>query len=773
MRMQKSELDVAKILIYDERKSRTTVSVFLSSPTPLEEANLGRLFILSEIESTDRESENIITIVEEEIAASYYGSADFNIEVAFENALAKTNSRLHQVMSGGHTDWLEKFSTVVAVIKEGGVHFTHLGQAHTFLIHNKQIVDILGNAQTSQRVKINPLKIFSNIISGNLREGDSLLFCTASLLDYLSLEKLRKTVDEHAPKEAAQYLQALLMENTINATFGSIIMKLVPKKDVMVESTVYGEGPQYTRAGGGSTPDESMSTLISQEQHTRSLLEPSLVTQVTKSLSSLGSTVTRLIGRGEPERKNEQDLMAEDNLLLGEEAPVAPSVPRSRAHGVTAPPLSRKVMSILQRLGSAIAHGIGQFFLWVFARLKNVRKERPRPTNYIQGARRVPRRTSQGAASLLLRLLNIPRRRKLILLIAIALLVVFSWTIVNQGERKEQQTLRDQYNADIITAKQKVGEADAALIYENEEDARALLIEAKNLVSGIPDDEELKDEKTKVLGDIDTRLVDVNHVVDVQPTLIADVANGFPEAALTGLGKLGSSYYSVDSRTGVLYHIASDGTVLDVDRDLAIDGSITQILEAPSSLLLLSSTRVLAEFAEPATFTKREILFATQDVNISSGVVYNGNLYLLDSQGKHVLKHIKTGANYGEGVQWIKDSSVDVSRGSAISVDGSMYIGTSDGKVMKLFQGNIDPDFKLSTIEPKFGAVKEIVADESVQNLYALDRENARVVVLSKDGKFVKQYRSDTFDRLEAMHVDEGGGTVTVVNNTSLYSFPL
>lgn len=769
--MQKSELDVAKILIYDERKSRTTVSVFLSSPTPLEEANLGRLFILSEIESTDRESENIITIVEEEIAASYYGSADFNIEVAFENALAKTNSRLHQVMSGGHTDWLEKFSTVVAVMKEGGVHFTHLGQAHVFLIHNKQIVDILGNAQTSQRVKINPLKIFSNILSGNAREGDSLLFCTASLLDYLSLEKLRKTVDEHAPKEAAQYLQALLMENTINATFGSIIMKLVPKKDVMVESTVYGEGPQYGRDENGSTPDESMSTLISQEQHTRSLLEPSLVTQVTKSLSTLGSTVTKLLSRGG--RGNEPASVQEDDLLLEEEKPVIPRA-GAREHDISAATGSmHKARSIVQRIGSAIVHGIGKFFSWVFARLKNIRKERPRPAHYIQGARRVPRRTSQGAASLLLRLLNIPRRRKLILLIAIALIVVFSWTIVNQGERKEQQTSRDQYNADIITAKQKIGEADAALIYENEEDARSLLIAAKNLVSAIPDDEELKDEKAKVLGDIDSRLVDVNHVVDVQPTLIADVASSFPEAALTGLGKLGDSYYSVDSRTGVLYHIAADGTVLDVDRDVAIDGSITHLLDAAASLLLLSSTRSLVEFAAPAAFSKRDILFPTQDAAIAAGVVYNGNLYLLDTQGKQVLKHTKSGANYGEGVPWMKDSGVDVSRGSAISVDGSMYIGTSDGNVMKLFQGVKDTEFRLATIEPKLAAVKEIVADESVQNVYVLDRDNARMVVLTKDGKFVKQYRSDTFDRLEAMYVDEAGGTVTVVNNTSLYSFPL
>lgn len=770
--MKATGLDVSKILIYDERRSRSTVSVFLSSPTPLEEANLGRLFILSEIEATDRESENIMNIVEEEISASYYGSSDFEIETAFENALTKANQRLHQLIREGHTTWLDTFSTVVAVIKGGAIHFSQLGRIHAFLIHSKQIIDLLENTSRTEREKINPLKIFSNVVSGVVREHDAVLFCSSSLLDYLSLEKLRKTIYEHSAQEAAQYLQALLIENTINATFGGIILKLRPLEDLVVKS----EAARAVGSGGNgahvTAPDKSMSSLIHKERKTSELLEPSIISHVKKRVRQFVVFVQERSGRGktsppplppspvlaEPHEAMEEQLNAfekEDQPMLRQ---------RSGGRGLS--------LAIVRDSLRSVLRGAAKLLTAMLDLLRKVFLKQPKQAR-TRNIRAIPRRTSRGAASLLLRFLNMPRKRKIILLAAVAFLVIFSWTIVSQGERKEQEQQRETYSTQLARAETKLGEAKAATVIENnEEKVRLLLIEAKGLLQSIPESEkDLQQKRSDLLKNIESELTQVNHVTTVEPTIVGDIAGTFPEAGATAFGRLGENPYALDAASNTLYTTNAEGVATKIEGHTESDGKLLAMAMGSSSVVFLTSTKTVLELTPPSAFAKRDIVFSdAAGTAISDAAIFNDNLYILDSEHSTILKHTKTGANFSEGMPWITDGT-SVSSATSLSVDGAIYLGTSNGDVLKLFQGKKDSSFSLDAIDPKLNRVDDTIADDRVSNIYLLDREGKRIVVFTKDGNFVRQYTSDRFNRLVGFAVDEAKKTITVLNNTTVMTF--
>lgn len=766
--MKATGLDVAKILIYDERRSRSTVSVFLSSPTPLEEANLGRLFILSEIEATNRESENIMNIVEEEIAASYYGSSDFEIAIAFENALSKANQRLHQLIREGHTSWLDTFSTVVAVVKGGTIHFSQLGRVHAFLIHSKQIIDLLENTSRSEREKINPLKIFSNVVSGIVREHDAILFCTVSLLDYLSLEKLRKTIFEHSAQEAAQYLQALLIENTINATFGGIILKLRPIEDLIVEGERTFSAANSASMASGVASNESMSNLIHKEQKTSELLEPSVLSLFKKRVQQIMAFVQRRSARRTPPPPS-QVFPAETHPHIRE-----PLDDLAHEEPIRKPTMNRQFSKVARTVFRTVGGLAAKLLTSIFDFLRKLFLKQPKQPK-TRNIRALPRRTSRGAASLLLRFLNMPRKRKIILLVAVAFLVVFSWTIVSQGQRKETQNKRDTSTAQLSRAETKLGEAAAATVIENnEEKVRLLLIEAKGLIQSVPETEKsLQTKRSQLLTSVESQLAEVNHATVVQPSVIGDIAENFPEAATTGFARLGDNHYAIDSASNTLYAITKEGTATKVEGHAESDGKLTTIISGSSSLFLITSTKTVLEFTPPSTFAQRDIVFAdAAGTSITDATIFNENLYILDAEHSRILKHTKTGTNFSEGILWISDET-SVSGATSLSVDGSISLGMSNGQIIKLFQGKKESSFSLDTIDPKLNSVRDVIADDTVKNIFILDREGKRIVVFTKDGNFVRQYTSDRFTKLVGFDVDEAAKTITVLNNTAVMTFPM
>jgi len=74
-----------------------------------------------------------------------------------------------------------------------------------------------------------------------------------------------------------------------------------------------------------------------------------------------------------------------------------------------------------------------------------------------------------------------------------------------------------------------------------------------------------------------------------------------------------------------------------------------------------------------------------------------------------------------------------------------------------------------ASIEPAFSSPIKIYTEFDYKYLYILDPGSQRFVIINKDGKIFKQFKSDKFDNLKDLSVNEPTGKVYLLNGTSLY----
>jgi sugar lactone lactonase YvrE len=115
-------------------------------------------------------------------------------------------------------------------------------------------------------------------------------------------------------------------------------------------------------------------------------------------------------------------------------------------------------------------------------------------------------------------------------------------------------------------------------------------------------------------------------------------------------------------------------------------------------------------------------------------------LYLLDTQKSRIWKYVATDTGFSDTREYLNpDTLPDLGRASSMAIDGSVWIGTADGKIMKFTQGKPDT-FTPQGVDPAFGANLTVYTSDTTTNLYVLDGANKRVVVLDKDGTYLAQY---------------------------------
>jgi serine/threonine protein phosphatase PrpC len=78
---------------------------------------------------------------------------------------------------------------------------------------------------TSGSKMINPLKLFTDVTSGDLNKGDVLLLTTPALTDYISEVKIKQIVSHGSPAEMVEKFDVLLQAVPTFVSFAAIIVK--------------------------------------------------------------------------------------------------------------------------------------------------------------------------------------------------------------------------------------------------------------------------------------------------------------------------------------------------------------------------------------------------------------------------------------------------------------------------------------------------------------------------------------------------------------------
>lgn len=745
-----------QLLIYDPGASRSTVHSFLAHPTPLEERTLGRLVLLAEITERSQENDRIVHELEQEISRQYYESEDFQAEAAFERMLQKVNERMHLLLGPALPEWLGRTSLAIAVVKETALHFTVIGQLHAFLIHRQRIVDILEtSAGAPAQDQASPLKIFTNIISGQLSLEDSLLFCTPSVLDYLSQEKLKRIIGEHGPDDAVRQLENLLAESDSATSFGALVLRLTAIPPEAKEEIADEAEPTIRDRSGITRPQTSMEELIRREAKTNELLNHPLWPNLSRAIKTGTRGAVEKMNAAFGRKEDDRARLPEGTPIRAWKAPSEPSV-IGRAVRVSG--------GGLLFLLKAIVVGIGKLFASIGRSLRRRSvsehlKNAPTSTN---------RRLASGASWF--RMLT-PRRRW-ILLAALILIIFAAQSIVSAGSKRTKQQQQQAYASALTTAREKVSAADAALLIKNESGARASLQKAAEALASIPAEQKsYASDIAAITNQIQAKQQTLRHVVSVDPETVYDLAGlevGFtaPSIALSGgslvtFNSASSSVFAVNPAKNTAATLV-DAPSLESPLTLLVGGQ-------PSPALLMQQNGSLQQVnAAAKALATVPVAYDNADRDLRGAVQYVNRLYTLDAKNSAIIRHDKSGTGYTAGTSWLSDKSVSLADGVSLAVDGSVYVLHQSGTIDKFTAGKKDA-VTFDQPDPAMQSPTMLFAAADVTTLFVTDGANRRIVEYSKDGKFLRQYVSDKLANVRQVAANKG--TVYALVGTQIVRF--
>lgn len=148
--------------------------------------------------------------------------------------------------------------------------------------------------------------------------------------------------------------------------------------------------------------------------------------------------------------------------------------------------------------------------------------------------------------------------------------------------------------------------------------------------------------------------------------------------------------------------------------------------------------------------------------------LYSGNIYLINKNANQIERYAGSGGSFGDKTDWLAPGiEADFSKVTDISIDGSIWLLSSTGKITKFTNGNPN-QISLKGIVTPLENPTAIYTNEDLKYTYILDNNEGRVIVLEKNGEFKLQYKSDEIKNAKDLIVSEVENKVILLTGSKL-----
>ncbi len=359
------------------------------------------------------------------------------------------------------------------------------------------------------------------------------------------------------------------------------------------------------------------------------------------------------------------------------------------------------------------------------------------------------------------------RSRKITVFVVVVLLGLLTWSVVFGVSRRESEQAKKNITAstDIINAKLEEAANVAPL---NIERATVLIGDAQNEVAAL---------RKKVGEKYEDDVVQLEKRVNNASNKIVNKQN-----------KKFEEFYdlSLIDKTATANHIYLDGEDLTLLN--STKGEIYIVSATKKSNIVIKKNEIkgahLVSSYEGKTFflNKDKGIYTVLDgavkqpiqkeglQNPKTMIVFNANIYVLDSGAGDVVKYVAGEDVYSKGASYFADSQAGILKGAQdLAIDSSIYV-LVDGVVIKYTSGVRDT-FKLSLPDKTSPKFTHMFTNQELDSVYLLDTNAGKMVVVSKSGEYSKQVESSIFKKAVEFVVLED--KIIVLSQNKLYSVAL
>jgi hypothetical protein len=200
--------------------------------------------------------------------------------------------------------------------------------------------------------------------------------------------------------------------------------------------------------------------------------------------------------------------------------------------------------------------------------------------------------------------------------------------------------------------------------------------------------------------------------------------------------------------------------------------------ETAGLLLLVNNTSLLQlDSSQALTPVSVADSNAWGDARLIEG--YSGYLYVLDAQQDQILKYAPTENSYDSPpISYFQaETVVDLQGATDMAIDGYIYVLVGNN-ILRFSGGKEEPLSVTGLEDQSLQNAVAIYTSPETQYIYVADAGAGRVVQLTKEGAFVRQFfpprdEEDVFQSLQSLFVDEAHGLLVALTAEGLFLAPI
>lgn len=343
--------------------------------------------------------------------------------------------------------------------------------------------------------------------------------------------------------------------------------------------------------------------------------------------------------------------------------------------------------------------------------------------------------------------------RLILILVAIfGISVAFTlWQQAKKVQAEEFERLVAQADSDL-------SEADGLVGLSNEK-AKGLVTQAQSDLSKASKISPNSPKLGPLLGKAAAIFNAIEKITPVTAAdLFFDLGGQARGVSLTGNGQ---TLYVTDGKSSSTFSVSSSNPPasqkLSVTGDELVSEDKYLYLREKGKLSRLNLTS--SQVDEPISFDRFD--------KVASMDTYLGNIYFLVPSEDQIYKFLVTPNGYSTARSWLKEAVV-LQNAIDLTIDGDVWVLTSDGKIIHLVGGTKVP-FDITNLPTPFQNPNKIFTRPNLNNIYVLDKGANRVVILDKNGNFVRQFKGDVLSDLIGLWVSGDEKNLYLLSGSKIY----
>lgn len=564
--------------------------------------------------------------------------------------------------------------------------------------------------------------------SGYIKEGDMIVFTTADFREIIETEgKLKKTLDNDTPEDITKHLEEYFKEKDDRgslALFLEVVLSDETEEDLPLGFAA-GKADLETNANEDELQpdalemqDDDVYTDDDPDDDDSPKHRPNYYSRAVMNTEVAEEPFARRVAHNKPEYHDANDYTDGFNAA------------GARATGVGVAASSAPVAGGTGTKGSAL-----------FAGLKN----------------RVATFSKSGRGKSL--------SKKITLVAVVVIFAIFIWTIVFGYQRRQKAEDAKKIAAAERVIDEKTRQADE-ISFLNMDRALVLLNEARAELATVK--EEVGKGNETELARLEKKITDVENAIikkdEQDPEEFYDLALEAVDAKGDAIFLDGDKLAILDRSSKTVYNFSIKNKSLEKSTN-AVVGNATLVGMSKGAIYVLDPAKGLYVFTDD---TKAELVIKKDNDwgTIRGMAFFNGNVYLLDSKNGDVYKYLVVEGGFSDPSSYFTGTKPEsVRSATSIAIDASVYLSLKDS-ILKFTRG--EPD-TFTTVFPNNNiSIEKLYTDQETEKVYAWDKINATLYILSKNGAYERQIKASVLAKASDFVVYQN--QILVLSGSKIYT---